>query len=178
MAPLNIYDASIGLFISGQNTLLDLLKKAAATAEADSIPAARLCEDMLPLTFQVQATSNTSKKAIGHLTGNVVEAWEDNEKTFPELIARVEKTLALLKSIDPKSVIGVDEKIIDMPLGKRGTFKVPVSTYVLGFAIPNYFFHLNTAYSILRHKGVEIGKFDYLGPFIGPLLPAPEPAAE
>ncbi len=178
MAPLNIYDASIGVFISGQNVLLDLLKKAAASAEAETLPAARLTEDMLPLTFQIQATSNTSKKAIGHLTGNVIEAWEDDEKTLPELIARVEKTLALLKSVDPKSVIGVDEKIIDLALGKRGTFKVPVSTYVLGFGLPNYFFHLNTAYSILRNKGLEIGKFDYLGPFMTPLLPAAEPAAE
>ena len=116
-------------------------------------------------------TSNTSKKAVTNLTGKEVEAWEDNEKTIPELIARVEKTLDLLKSVDRKVVDGSEDKIVDLNLGKvRGIIQAPASTYVLGFALPNYFFHINTAYGILRHKGIQIGKADYLGPFLQPLL--------
>ncbi|KAH8899971.1 hypothetical protein GQ53DRAFT_740962 [Thozetella sp. PMI_491] len=172
VAPVDLYDASIGLLISGNNSLLNILKKGSEAANAESLPSARLYEDMLPLTTQVTIASNTSKKAVERLTSKTPGVWEDNEKTFPELIARVEKTLELLKSVDRSEFKGVETKTVELGLGPGKNVEVQGEHYVFAYAIPNFFFHLNTAYGILRANGVPLGKRDYLGSFMAPYIPA------
>lgn len=168
MAGLSVYDTNIVLLRRGMTTLANILKKAAEHPDAASFPDAKLCEDMLPLTFQVQTASNTAKKSVSRLTGEEAEVWEDNEKTLDELIARCEKTVALLKAVDPKKVEGKETATVELSLGPAGTKQLSGKDYVLTYAVPNFFFHLQTAYSILRMKGVPLGKRDYLGTFMNP----------
>ncbi len=170
MAPINLYDASIALFIRGHISLIDVLKKASEAPNADALPAARLAEDMLPLIKQIHFISDTAKRTVERLTGTEVGVWEDNEKTLPELIARAEKTLELLKTVDPKAVEGVEDTVVPMQMGPN-KMELPAISYVLGFAVPNIFFHFGMAYAILRSNGIPLGKRDYLGPFFNPLKP-------
>jgi hypothetical protein len=165
---LSVYDTSILTLKRGTTTLLNILKKASESADAASFPDAKLTEDMKPLTFQVQAASNTAKKTVWRLTGVETEAWEDNEQTLDQLIARCEKTLALLKGVDPKQVEGKETAMVELALGPAGTKQLVGTDYILTYAVPNFFFHLQTAYAILRMKGVALGKGDYLGPFMTP----------
>ena len=165
MAPINLYEASLGLYINGMNTLLHILQKASEAPDADSFPSAKLYEDMRPLTFQIQAASNTAKKSVTRLTGRDFGAWEDNEATITDLIARVEKTLALLKSIEPTEIEGVDDRFIALPTAEGGTAEVTLKAITLSYSVPNFFFHVNIAYAILRSKGVPLGKDDYLEAF-------------
>jgi len=168
MAPINLYDASIALFIRGHVSLIGVLKKASEATNADSLPGARLIEDMHPLIKQVQFISDTSKNTVERLTGTKVGVWEDNEKTLPELIARAEKTLALLQSVDAKAIEGIEDKIVPMKMGPK-SMELPALSYVVGFAVPNIFFHFGMAYAILRSNGIQIGKRDWLGPYMGPV---------
>ena len=165
MAPINLYDASLSLYINGMNTLLHILQKASEAPDADSFPSAKLYEDMRQLTFQIQAASNTAKKSVARLTGKDLGAWDDNETTMWDLIARVEKTLALLKSIDPAEVEGVDDKLIALPTAEGGTAEVTLKAITLSHSVPNFFFHVNMTYAILRSRGVPLGKNDYLEAF-------------
>lgn len=165
MAPITLYQASIGFFINGMSTLLHILQKASEAPNAESFPNAKLYEDMRPLSFQIQTASNSAKKSVLRLTGKDFGAWEDNETTMPELIARVEKTLALLKSIEPKEVEGADDKLIALPTAEGGTAERSVRVIMLSFGVPNFFFHVNMAYAILRSQGVPLGKDDYIEGF-------------
>lgn len=165
---LSVYDTSILTFIRGTRALLSMLKKASESADAASLPSAKLVDDMKPLTFQIQAASNTAKKAVWRLSGVDTEAWEDNEETLDQLIARCQKTLDLLKSVDPKQLEGKESAMVELALGSAGTKELVGKDYVLTYAVPNFFFHFQTAYAILRMKGVPLGKFDYLGPFMTP----------
>jgi len=121
---------------------------------------------MRPLSFQVQVASNTVKKSIWRLTGEEVESWEDDETTLEQLKARVQKTLDLLGKTDPKSVDGREDRLVELQLGKGGSLNLPAKAYVFSYAHPNFFFHLQTAYAILRMKGVPLGKQDYLSSFM------------
>ncbi|KAK3939213.1 putative helix-turn-helix-domain-containing protein type protein [Diplogelasinospora grovesii] len=172
MAPVNLYTSSIGLFIHGMEALIAILKKGKESPESESFPATKLYEDMLPLSFQVQITSNIAKKTVQRLTGREIEVWEDNEKTMDELIQRAQKTLDLLKSVDEKEIIGSENKMVELTLGKLGTINLEGSGYVYGYGLPNFFFHISMAYAIFRMKGVPLGKADYLTPFIAPYMPA------
>ncbi|KAH8886194.1 hypothetical protein GQ53DRAFT_750765 [Thozetella sp. PMI_491] len=165
MAPITMYDASVAIYISGMKTLLHILQTASKEAGAESLPDARLYEDMRTLTFQVQAASNTSKKSLTRLTGKDYGSWEDKETTMPDLIARVEKTLNMLESVDPKEIEGADEKLIALPTEAGGTADASLLAVTLSFQVPNFFFHLDMAYAILRSRGVPIGKNDYLAAF-------------
>lgn len=148
------------MYIKGVNVLIDILRKATLQPDADTFPSASLIDDMKPLIFQIQSVSHTVTKTLSKLTGTKIEGWEDNETTMEELIARAEKTLALLKDIDRKSLEGRDAIEIKMPMGQfTGT------QFILGFGVPNMFFHLQIAYAILRMKGVPLGKDDYLTPW-------------
>ncbi|KAL6406101.1 helix-turn-helix- domain containing protein type [Ilyonectria robusta] len=166
MSSLTLYDVSIVLLQRGMSTLANLLKKASEHADATSFPAAKLYEDMLPLSSQVQRASNTAKSSITRLTGVETEAWNDSEKTFDELIARCEKTVSLLKSVDAKQVEGRETAKVELSLGSAGTRQFTGKEYILTYVLPNFFFHLQTAYAILRMKGVPLGKGDFLGPFM------------
>ena len=122
---------------------------------------ARLAPDMLTLAGQVQRASDTSKLALERLTGIASPKLEDSEKTFAELYTRIERTKAYLGGFAETQLEGVEERQIQLNFGD---FKPSFTgaSYLLTFALPNFFFHVTTAHDILRHKGVKIGKRDYL----------------
>ncbi|KAK2603834.1 hypothetical protein QQS21_003958 [Conoideocrella luteorostrata] len=162
MSDINIYDISVGMYIKGVSVLIGILKKAALHPNADTLPSASLIDDMKPLTFQVQSVSNTVTISLKKLLQTDIKRWEDDETTMGQIMARAEKTLALLQEIDPKALEGRETTKIKMPGGL-----ISGKQFVLGFALPNLFFHLQTAYAILRMKGVPLGKDDYLDPWSG-----------
>ncbi|KAK2685291.1 hypothetical protein QWA68_015949 [Fusarium oxysporum] len=166
MSSLTLYDISVVLLQRGMSTLANILKKASEHTDAASFPAAKLYEDMLPLSSQVQRASNTAKSSISRLTGVEADAWDDSEKTLDGLIARCEKTVSLLKGVDAKLIEGRETAKVELSLGSAGTRQFTGKEYILTYVVPNFFFHLQTAYAILRMKGVPLGKGDFLGPFM------------
>ena len=164
---LSMYQASVPVFIRILSNLKTILEKGMAYADAKKIdggvlPTLRLYPDMLPLAKQVQIASD-SAKGVARLAGQEPPAFEDNEKTLPELIARVQKTIDYLKTLNAAQIDGSESKDITLKIGPA-ELKFTGQNYLLGFALPNFYFHVTTAYNLLRHNGVEIGKRDYLGP--------------
>jgi len=117
---------------------------------------------MLPLPRQIQMASDGAKGAAARLAGVEIPSMADTETTFPELQARIEKTIAFLKSLDRAAFEGADAREIVMKVGPQ-EWKMSGQQFLTTFALPNFFFHVTTAYAILRHNGVEIGKRDFLG---------------
>ena len=163
---LTMQAASIDVLVHALDALSAILNKAAAQAEAKKIdPAvfiqARLAPDMYPLARQVQIASDTAKGCGARLAGVDVPSYPDTETTFPELQGRIAKTREFLRGIDPQRLSGSDARPVTLKLGGQPqTFSG--RDYLLRFALPNFFFHVTTAYAILRHNGVELGKMDYL----------------
>ncbi|HUH48679.1 MAG TPA: DUF1993 domain-containing protein [Mycoplana sp.] len=167
--PLSMHRLSVPVFVRGLKVLSTLLAKAQTYADENKIPPevlinARLAPDMLPFSGQFQRASDTSKNALGRLTGAGAPSFPDTETTFVELQARIDKTIAYLSSIRETELDGSEARSVTLNVGK---FQVAFTgeDYLLEFALPNFFFHVTTAYAILRHNGLEIGKSDYLGPF-------------
>ena len=164
--PISMYQISVPVFVNGLSALSHLLQQGEAHARdqgADpaSLLEARLAPDMMTLTGQVQRASDTSKLALERLTGIASPKLEDSEKTFAELFTRIERTKAYIGSFTETQLEASEEKQIQLNLGEfKPTFTGP--SYLLTFALPNFFFHVTTAHDILRHKGVKIGKSDYL----------------
>lgn len=174
MASIPLYDITFGLGNQALRTLIDLLKKAKAHPEAESLPSVRLYPDMLPLSTQILIASNFVKKAVERLVNRSadqppIEVWEDNEQTLDELIARVERTLALTATVKKEDV---EAKEQTLKLGQLGPFPCTGVNYVMGYYLPNLFFHLTTAYDILRMKGLDVGKKDYLTRFMEDFAPS------
>jgi uncharacterized protein len=172
--PIEFYDITIKVYLRGLKVLTHLLDKAKAHAEANGIPLDdvvewRLVDDMLPLRFQVQTCCNTSKNALRTIMHLDPPAVEDNEKTFADLEARIKATEAILEKVDPASVNGNEDKLSNPPdsIKKFGDFTG--LQLALGQANHNFYFHLMTAYNILRAKGVDVGKKDFLRPGVLPL---------
>ena len=164
---LSMYQASIPALIRGLDNLAAILGKAAAHAEAKKIApevflGARLAPDMLPLTRQVQIVSDTAKGCAARLAGIAVPSYADTEASFPELQERIAKTVTFLKGIAPAQVDGSEERPVVLKAHDQ-EIHFTGQAYLLGFVLPNFYFHLTTAYGILRHNGVDIGKKDYLG---------------
>lgn len=164
---ISMYQASVPPIIRALSNLREILLKAAAHADAKKIaPAvlvgARLYPDMYPLSRQVQIATDMAKGGASRLAGKEIPKYEDTESNFAELVARLDKTIALLETIKPAEIDGSEEKVITLQLHERTlTFKgLP---YLLDYVLPNVYFHVTTAYAILRHNGVEIGKKDFLG---------------
>ncbi|MDR6937183.1 MULTISPECIES: DUF1993 domain-containing protein [unclassified Luteibacter] len=158
---ISTYDASVPVFTRGFRVLADLLAKAEAHGGTDLIEA-RLAPDMLNLAGQIQRASDTAKFAVARIADVQPPSFEDNEATFDDLRKRIDDTVAWIGSVDRAALEAganrdLSRKIRDSEYTFTGT------TYLLTFAIPNFFFHVTTAYDILRHKGVAIGKLDYLG---------------
>lgn len=165
--PLSMYQASVPVFIRMLNNLAAMLDKAAAHCEAKKIdPAAllgfRLYPDMFAFARQVQVGADHAKNGAARLAGVEAPEFENTEKTFPELIARVKQTIAFLETLKPEQIDGSEEREVTI---KRGDTVVTYQgqDYLLNRALPNFYFHFTTAYDILRHNGVELGKRDYLG---------------
>lgn len=164
---LSMYQASIPVFLRMLGNLSAILDKAAAHAEAKKINetvfiTARLAPDMLALSNQIQIASDSAKGCAARLAGIEVPSYADTETTFPELKARIEKTVAFLKSIKPEQIDGSEERNINIKQRTR-ELNLPGQAFLLHYAMPNFYFHVTTAYAILRHNGVEIGKMDFLG---------------
>ncbi len=164
---ISMYQASAPAFQRALKTLDAILDKAAAYAEERKIDplvltSARLAPDMLPLTRQVQFASDSAKGACARLAGLEVPSFEDTETTFPELKARIAKTLDFIATVSPGQIDGSEDRDIVLKAGARElTFKG--QNFLVMFVLPNFYFHVTTAYAILRHNGVPLGKQDYLG---------------
>jgi len=164
---LSMYAATVPPMRHMLKSLKALLVKAEAFCTARKIEpevllSARLFPDMLPFVRQIQIASDNAKGPAGRLAGAEVPKMEDNEKTFADLQARLDRTIAFLDTLKPEQFEGADERDIVLPLRNR-TLEFKGATYLTSFALPNFHFHVTTAYAILRHNGVEIGKQDYLG---------------
>lgn len=167
LMPLSMYQASIPVFIRSFGNLSKILDKGVEYAKGKGIdPAtlieARLFEDMHPLPAQIQRASDTSKGCAARLAGIDALKFADEEKTFDDLHTRINKTVEFLKSVTPAQIDGTEQKDVTLQAGKS-TLQFKGQEYLLGFVLPNFFFHVTTAYDILRHKGVPLGKMDYLG---------------
>lgn len=166
---ISMYQASIPVLARGLTNLRQILVKAEAHAQARKIdPAvflnARLAPDMLALTRQVQMASDNAKGGAARLAGVPVPSYEDNESTFADLYARLDKTIAFVNGFTPEQIDGSGNRDVSLPLPGGRSLAFKGQGYLLGFLLPNFFFHVVTAYDILRMQGVELSKRDYLGP--------------
>ena len=164
---LSMYEASIPVLTRMLGNLSNLLKKGEANAQARSIDPkvfidSRLAPDMYPLARQVQIASDMAKGCAARLAGVEVPSWQDTENTFDELQARIAKTLDFIKGIDAAKLEGSETRTVVLKM-RSGEISFSGRDYLLGFAMPNFYFHVTAAYAILRHNGVDVGKMDYLG---------------
>ena len=164
---ISMYQASTPRFARMLRNLAAILAKAQAHVEAKKLDAAaligyRLFPDMFPLTRQVQIACDQAKGAVARLAGVDIPKHEDTEQTFAELMARIAKTIDFVESVPASKVEGSDDKevVLQMRSGER---RFKGMQYLLGHAYPNFYFHVTTAYNILRHNGVEVGKADFIG---------------
>ena len=165
---LSMYQASVPVLTRALTNLSALLDKAATHCAAKKIDPAvmlgsRLYPDMFTLTRQVQIATDMSKGAGARLAGVDIPKFEDTEASFDDLKARIAKTIAFLNGLDAKAIDGTEEKDITLMVGGQ-PWVTKGQAYLLNFALPNVLFHAATAYGILRHNGVELGKGDFLGP--------------
>ncbi len=164
---ISMYQTSAPRFVALLTNLSALLDKAQAHVDAKKIDQSailgfRLYPDMLSMTRQVQIACDSAKGGVARLAGVEIPKHEDNETTIAELSARIAKTIAFIQTIKPEQIDGTEDKEIVMKLGPTEvTFKG--QQFLLNFATPNVYFHVVTAYNILRHNGIEVGKRDYLG---------------
>jgi hypothetical protein len=164
---LSLYEISVPVYERGLNAFLAILDKAeehAASRKFDpnNYLAMRLSPDMFPLVRQVQSFCDHAKNASFRLAAKDPPVKEDKETTIAELRARIQATLDMLKSIDAKAMEGGETREVVIPAGAN-KLRLPGADYLLHFAMPNFYFHLTTAYDILRASGVEIGKRNFVG---------------
>jgi uncharacterized protein len=165
--PISMYRASVQVFKRHLKNLDAILDKAAAWAETRKIDPnallqARLAPDMFHLIRQVQIVSDQAKGTVARLAGQEPPIFEDNETSFADLKARIAKTITFIDGFQPAQIDDSADREIALPLGGQ-TLKLKGSDFLLGFGMPNFYFHYTTAYAILRHGGLEIGKTDYIG---------------
>jgi len=163
----SMYQTAIPTFTRVLNNLAAILEKGAAHAEARKIePAAllnaRLYPDMFPLTRQVQLATDSAIGGVSRIAGAEVPTYENSETSFADLIARIRKTITQLEAIKPEQLDGTEDKTVTWQT-RSSTKHMQGLPYLLNHVTPNVFFHATTAYNILRHNGVEVGKMDYLG---------------
>lgn len=164
---ISMYSASVPVFKNMLGNLSHFLDKAQAHADAKKFDPAvlvedRLAPDMLPFRKQVQIACDASKNGLARLSGVEAPKFDDTETTLAELKERIRKTLDYLDSVPRASVDGCEDKDVTFPVGREHTRTMKGEAYLLNWALPNLFFHVTTAYAILRHNGVELGKSDYL----------------
>lgn len=160
--------ATLPVFEIGLNALSGLLDKAEAYAGSRQIDLAvllnaRLFPDMFAFTRQAQIVCDLAKNGGARLAGIEAPKYEDNEQTLADLRVRLGKTLAFVRTLDAAAIDAAGEREITFPLGRQNTARMRGADYLNHFVLPNFYFHLSTAYGILRHSGVEVGKRDYLG---------------
>jgi hypothetical protein len=164
---LSMYGASVPVLSSMLSALSHVLTKAEADATTRKIDPSvllndRLAPDMFPLKKQVQVATDFAKSITSRLAGTDIPAWPDSEESFAELQARIAKALEFIGSFTPGQIDGSEAKTITLQM-RAGEMSFAGQDYLLGFALPNFYFHVTTAYNILRHNGVPLGKADFFG---------------
>lgn len=166
---ISMYSASVPLFKQLLSALNNILVKAASAASDETNPEtllhARLFPDMFDFTRQVQIAADFAKGVTARLAGQEVPVFEDNETTFAELQTRIAKTLQFISSIPADKIDGSEAREIITRPGTPKEKKFNGQSYLLNYGLPQFFFHITTAYAILRNNGIEIGKRDYMGTF-------------
>jgi hypothetical protein len=165
---ISIPAMTLELFVPMLKNLAAILRKAEANAGARKFDTAvlvnaRLAPDMLSFTKQIQLACDFAKNSTARLAGLEPPRFEDNETTFAELLARIDKTIAFLGTVAPAALQGCEERQIVIPLRDR-KLEMKGLAFLQSWALPNFYFHVTTAYAILRHNGVDVGKMDFLGP--------------
>jgi hypothetical protein len=164
---ISMHAMSHGVFKKGLQQLQHVLQKSVANAKArgfdpNNFVTARLAPDMLPLSKQVQLTSDFAKNSLARLAGIDPPKFEDTETTLEELLARVTKTIEWIDTVPASALEGTETRDIKIPLRDR-TVEFKGLPFLQNWALPNFFFHHVTAYNLLRHNGVDVGKKDFLG---------------
>lgn len=164
---ISMYSASVPVFTKMLQNLSLLLTKAQADAEARKYDPSilvnyRLAPDMFPLTRQILIACDAARLAVIRIAGIESDKFEDTETTLPELQQRVQKTLDFLAAVRPEQLDGTEDKDVTFPVGKDRTRTMKAEAYLKHWATPNVYFHITTAYAILRHNGVPVGKQDFL----------------
>jgi hypothetical protein len=163
----SMYQASVPAYAQMLKTLSHILKKAEEHCEAKKIDPsvlvnARLYPDMAPLSRQIQIATDQVKGGLSRLSGSEPPSWPDEEKTFADLHARVKKAQDFLAGVKKEQLDGAEDRDVTLKIGGNDmTFKG--AQFLVNFSLPNFYFHVTTAYDILRHNGVEIGKRDFIG---------------
>jgi hypothetical protein len=165
--PITMHSASVPMFVRMLGNLSKFIEKAEAHAQAKKFDpavylAARLAPDMLPFTRQVQIACDTAKFCVARLAGIESPKYEDNEASLGDLKARIAKTLTFIQAVPAEQIVGSEDRDIHVPR-RDGVIVMKGEAYLKHFATPNFYFHVTTAYALLRHYGVELGKGDYLG---------------
>lgn len=163
-----MYDVSIPFLLQGLKSLDNLLVKAEAHCESrkikhEAILNFRLFPDMFPFVNQVQLVTDFAKGCAARLSAQEVPKFPDEEKTFAELHARIAKTVSFLSSVEKSKLQGAEMRPVTIRIGRTEEKQMSGQDYYNGFVLPNFYFHLTTAYNILRHNGVELGKNDFMG---------------
>lgn len=164
---ISMYQVAVPVFVRMLQNLTTIIEKGAAHAEAKKIAPlvlinSRLYPDMLPLSKQVQIATDMAKGCVARLAGLEPLKFDDNEASFPDLLARIRKTIDYLNTFSKAQIDGTEEKSITLQM-RTGPLTFVGMQYLLNFAQPNFYFHVTTAHDILRHCGVEVGKWDFLG---------------
>jgi hypothetical protein len=162
-----MHSASVPVFLTMLGNLSKWLDKAVAHASArkfdpETLLTARLAPDMLPLLRQVQIACDSAKFGVSRLAGGEAPAFDDSETSLAQLQQRIAATIAYIKSVPREQVDGSESKLISVPQRSRDPLQFTGEQFLLHYALPNLFFHVTTAYALLRHNGVELGKRDYL----------------
>ena len=164
--PITLYDVPVVAFIKHLNILSHLLSKAAEFAKEKGIdpadvPGWKLADDMKPLSFQIQTAANTAMEALDFI-GVRLPTVPDDEKTLEDLQKRVADTIAVLGKVDCAAVEGKEDTHVPVPIGGGKVLELTAQEAVLNMAVPNFYFHCAMAYAIMRNKGVQVGKADWL----------------
>ena len=164
---ISMYRASVPVLARALRNLASVLRKGEAHATARNVDPAvllgyRLAPDMFPLTRQVQIASDTAKGCVARLAGVDVPSYPDDETTFAQLLARIDRTIAFIEGFQPAQIDGSEDRSVTLKM-RTGEINFQGLPYLFEFVLPNVYFHSTTAYAILRHCGVDLGKRDFLG---------------
>ena len=164
---VSVYDITVPLFTRMLTNLLAIMDKAEANAverkfDTLVLAQARLAPDMIPFAGQVMIATDHAKGCVSRLSGQPIPSWPDTEKSFDELRQRIQKALDLLATVTPEQLVGSEAREVVLQIGGKEVRQMGLE-YITARAMPNFYFHITTAYNILRMNGVPIGKRDYIG---------------
>ncbi|MEK8052060.1 DUF1993 domain-containing protein [Ideonella sp. DXS22W] len=167
MPSISMHSASVPLFQKQLGAMLAWLDKAEAHAQArgfspDNYLQLRLAPDMLPFVSQIRIAGDTAKGCVARLAGEEPPKFDDDETTFAQLRGRIQKTLDYIGSVPAAAIDGSESREIVLPMRHRDPLRFTGEVYLRHWALPNFYFHVTTAYALLRHAGVALGKGDYL----------------